>query len=123
METLRWVPASGGPTLPTLPWFSLVPGPGGAEEEVLEVADPELPELQQAAANALHGEQHGHSDLRAGQVQPQRAAVLGDAGPDVQQQRLVRLSLAALSRLSTPEEKRERPFVSLPLRTSWSFCP
>lgn len=71
--------------------FELVPGTGGAEEEVLEVADPELPDLQQAAAHVVHGEQHGHSDLRAGQIQPQRPAVLRDPRPDVQQ-RLVRLS-------------------------------
>lgn len=62
----------------------LVPGPGGAEEALLEVADPELPDLQQAEADALHGEQHGHADLRAGQTQPQGAAVLGDPRTDVQ---------------------------------------
>lgn len=55
------------------------------------MADPELPDLQQAAAHVVHGEQHGHSDLRAGQIQPQRPAVLRDPRPDVQQ-RLVRLS-------------------------------
>lgn len=62
----------------------LVPGPGGAEEALLEVADPELPDLQQAKADALHREQHGHADLRAGQTQPQGAAVLGDPRTDVQ---------------------------------------
>lgn len=70
--------------------FDLVPGAGGTEEEVLEVADPELPDVRQAAAYAVHGEQHRHPDLRAGQSQPQRAAVLREPRPDVQQ-RLVRL--------------------------------
>lgn len=46
--------------------FELVPGPGRTEEEVLEVADPELPDVQQTAANAVHREQHGHSDICAG---------------------------------------------------------
>lgn len=46
--------------------LELLPGPGRTEEEVLEVAGPELPDVQQAAANAVHGEQHGHSDIRAG---------------------------------------------------------
>lgn len=83
------------------------------------MADPELPDLQQAAAYAVHREQHGHPDLRAGQVQPQRQAVLGVPRPGVQQ-RLVRLSVSGRTRrlLSSEDVPIINPLTS-PEACSW----
>lgn len=49
------------------------------------MADAELPEVQPTTAYTVHWEQHGHSDIRPGQIQPQTAAGLRDPRLDTEQ--------------------------------------
>ncbi|XP_054645545.1 vasoactive intestinal polypeptide receptor 2 isoform X1 [Dunckerocampus dactyliophorus] len=60
----------GVPALLLLKWR----GASGAEEEVLEVADREVSALQETTSRFVHREQHRYSDIRPGQIQPQRPA-------------------------------------------------
>lgn len=85
----------------------LVPGPGRTEEAVLEVADPELPVVRQAAAHVVHGEQHGHADLRAGQIQPQGATVLREPRSGLQQP-LLRLKAPRWCNAAAPRCRSDR---------------